>query len=124
MVSVKSDASCVLVVEDDSMVRFFIADHLRNQGYVVVEAETGEEALSLLRVERQPPINVVFTGIQLGGQLNGWDVAEAFRRSYPQIRVIYTSGLYQDGRRRVPDSEFFTKPYIPNDIVDAIKEAA
>ena len=67
MVSVKSDASCVLVVEDDSTVRFFIADHLRNQGYVVVEAETGEEALSLLRVERQPPINVVFTDIQLGG---------------------------------------------------------
>ena len=35
----------------------------------------------------------MFTDIQLGGQLNGWDVAEAFRRAYPQIRVIYTSGL-------------------------------
>ena len=69
MVSVKSDASCVLVVEDDSMVRLFIADHLRDQGYVVIEAETGEEALSLLRVEQQPPINIVFTDIQLGGQL-------------------------------------------------------
>ena len=90
----------------------------------MVEAETGEEALALLRGEQQPPINVVFTDIQLGGELNGWDVAEAFRRAYPQIRVIYTSGVYQDGQRRVPDSEFFTKPYIPDDILDAIKEAA
>ena len=90
----------------------------------MVEARNGEEASRILRAEQQPPINVVFTDIQLGGRLNGWDVAEAFRRAYPQIRVIYTSGLYQDGQRRVPDSEFFTKPYIPNDILDAIKDAA
>ena len=77
-----------------------------------------------MRVEQQPPIGVVFTDIQLGGQLKGWDVAEAFRRAYPDIRVIYASGRYHDGERRVPDSVFFTKPHIPNDIVDAIAEAA
>ena len=67
MAPVKSDASCVLVVEDDSMVRVFIADHLRDQGYVVVEAETGEEALSLLRVERQPPTTSCSQTFSLGG---------------------------------------------------------
>ena len=123
-VTQKSDALCILVVEDDPMVRLFIAGYLRDQGYAVVEADTGEEALSLLHVERQPPIRVVFTDIQLGGELNGWDVAEAFRRAYPDIRVIYASGRYHDGERRVPDSVFFTKPYIPDDIVDAIAEAA
>jgi len=46
-------------------------------------------------------------------------VAEAFRKAYPDIRVIYASGSYHDGERRVPDSAFFTKPYIANDIVEA-----
>jgi CheY-like chemotaxis protein len=77
-----------------------------------------------LHVERQPPIRVVFTDIQLGGELNGWDVAEAFRKAHPDIRVIYASGRYHDGERRVADSVFFTKPYIPDDIVAAIAEAA
>ena len=119
-----NDALCILVVEDDPLVRLVIAEYLRDLGYAVVEAPTGEEALSLLRVEQRPPISVVFTDIQLGGELTGWDVAEAFRRAYPDIRVIYASGRYHDGERRVPGSVFFTKPYIPNDIVDAIAEAA
>lgn len=104
--------------------RLFIAGYLRDRGYPVVEADTGEEALSLLRVEQPPPIRVVFTDIQLGGELTGWDVAEAFRTVYPDIRVIYASGRYHNGERRVPDSVFFTKPYIPDDIVEAIAEAA
>ena len=70
-VTQKSDALCILVVEDDLLVRLVIAEHLRDQGYAVVEVNTGEAALSLLRVEQQPPISVVFTDIQLGGQLNG-----------------------------------------------------
>ena len=57
----KSDALCILVVEDDPMVRLFIVGYLRDQGYAVVETDTGEEALALLHVERQPPIRVVFT---------------------------------------------------------------
>ena len=77
----------------------------------------------MMRAE-QPLIGVVFTDIQLGGQLNGWDVAEAFRKAYPDICVIYASGRYHDAERRVPGSTFFTKPYIPGDIVDAIAEAA
>ena len=89
-----------------------------------MEADTGESAILLLSAEQHPPIRVVFTDIQLGGELTGWDVAEAFRRAYPDIRVIYASGRYQEGERRVPDSVFFTKPYIPNDIVEAIAEAA
>ena len=115
---------CVLVVEDDPIVRVFIAGYLRDQGYPVVETDTGEEAVSMLQVEREPPIGVVFTDIQLGGELTGWDVAEAFRRAYPDIRVIYASGRYHDGERRVHDSVFFTKPYIPDDIVEAIAKAA
>jgi CheY-like chemotaxis protein len=106
------------------MVRLFIVGQLREQGYAVFEAETGEDAISLLTGEHPPWISTLFTDIQLGGRLSGWDVAEAFREANPQIQVIYASGLYHDGERRVSGSTFFTKPYLPGDIFDAIERAA
>ena len=114
---------CILIVEDNSMVRLFMVGQLREQGYAVFEAANGEDAIALLAVEHPPWIGTLFTDIQLGGELSGWDVAEAFREADPKIQVIYASGRYQDGERRVSDSTFFTKPYIPGDIFDAIEHA-
>lgn len=120
----KLRSRCILVVEDDAMVRLFIVGQLREQGYAVLEAGTGEEAISLLTGEHPPWVSTLFTDIQLGGKLSGWDVAEAFREADPKIRVIYASGRYQGGERRVSGSTFFTKPYMPSEIFDIIERAA
>ena len=106
------------------MVRLFMVGQLREQGYEVFEAANGEDAIALLTAEHPPWISTLFTDIQLGGELSGWDVAEAFREANPKIQVIYASGRCHDGERRVSDSAFFTKPYIPGDIFDAIERAA
>ena len=106
------------------MVRLFIVGQLREQGYAVLEAGTGEEAISLLTGEHPPWISTLFTDIQLGGKLSGWDVAEAYREANPKIQVIYASGQYQSGERRVSGSTFFTKPYMPSEIFDTIERAA
>ena len=100
MMIAKSDIR-ILVVEDDAMVRLFIVGQLREQGYAVFEAETGEEAIALLTGEHPPWISTLFTDIQLGGKLSGWEVAETFREANPKIQVIYASGRYQDDERRV-----------------------
>jgi response regulator receiver domain-containing protein len=63
---------CVLVIEDEWLVRQIIAEHLRQAGCTVVEATTGEEALAFLNGV-QPPIDILFTDIQLGGGLSGWE---------------------------------------------------
>src|SRR3954447_18064340 len=82
---------CVLVIEDEWLVRSFIAEHLRHAGYSVIEATTGEEGLAFVNgVEKQ--IDLLFTDIQLGGQLSGWDVADAFRNIRPGVPVLYASG--------------------------------
>lgn len=111
---------CVLVVEDELIVRFSIADQLRDQGYAVVEAETGEKAIALSSKTDHRPIVAVFTDIELSGRLSGWDVADAFRQAYPQIRIIYTSGHSQDTRRRVSRRTFLAKPYVPTDVFGAL----
>ena len=118
------DASCILVVEDAHFVRSFIVGYLRDAGYLVREASSGEEAIAILHTVDPPPISMVFTDIQLGGRLTGWEVAEAFRKVHPEIPVIYTSGQIQNRQRQVSGSTFVPKPYLPSDIVELIERRA
>jgi CheY-like chemotaxis protein len=110
----------ILVVEDEWVVRVVIANFLRDQGYMVVEAATGEEALSLLSGDNEP-IALLFTDVQLGGRLTGWDIAETFRNTRPHSSVFYASGHPPDERRRVSGSLFFGKPYVLDKILRACR---
>jgi CheY-like chemotaxis protein len=107
----------ILIVEDEWIVRLAIAALLQEAGYTVLEAETGEQALALLAENR--PIDIVFTDIVLGGRLNGWDVAEAFRVRYSELPIIYTSGYMTMPPRIVDGGIFFPKPYSPDQIIRA-----
>ena len=80
------------------------------------EASTGEAALNLHDTSQ---IDILFTDIQLGGELSGWDVAEALRATWPGLAVIYTSGTSADRSRQVPRGLFFDKPYDASQIVEA-----
>ena len=53
------------------------------------------------------PSSIVFTDIQLGGAINGWEVGVRFRKVLPQIQIIYTSGAVQRSPLAVPESLFF-----------------
>ena len=80
----------VLVVEDEWLLRDWIADHLRAAQLWILEARTGEAAVALLDAGKH--VDVVFTDIQLAGAMDGWDVGLRFRKVLPLIPVIYTSG--------------------------------
>ena len=121
IVGKQTDASYILVVEDSHFVRSFIVGYRRDEGYLVREASSGEEAVAILHAADPPPISVVFTDIQLGGGITGWEVADAFRKAHPEIPVIYTSEQIQNRRRQVPGSTFLPKPYLPSDIVELIE---
>jgi CheY-like chemotaxis protein len=110
----------VLVVEDEWLVRAVIVDYLRANGCLVLEAASGEEAVSLIDGKDQQ-LDVLFTDIRLGGHFNGWDLAEIFREHRPAIRVLYASGYSILPAREVPESEFFSKPYRLEDILAACR---
>ena len=107
----------VLVVEDDALLLYSIAHALRSEGWRVLEARTGKEAIAHLDAAKR--VDVVFTDIQLAGPLNGWDVAEACRASRHDMPVIYTSGNAADRTRAVEGSQFFEKPYDTGSVVKA-----
>ena len=108
----------VVVVEDEWLVRAMIVDYLDANGCNVIEAASGEEAVALIDGHDQQ-LDVLFTDIRLGGALNGWDIAEIFRAHRPKIRVLYASGYSIEPPRSVSESEFFDKPYCPEDILAA-----
>ena len=109
----------VLVVEDEWLVRSDIVSELSAQGAQVLEASAGEAALNLFETD---PVDALFTDIQLGGELNGWDIAESLRAMQPDLAVIYTSGNGVDRTRQVSRALFFDKPYDCSRVAEACQE--
>jgi CheY-like chemotaxis protein len=105
----------ILVVEDEWVVRHSISDFLRRAGCRVVDARSGEEAVSIL--QQTEGIDAVVTDLRLGGALDGWDVGEAARKADPERAVIYISGDTDAPGRPVPGSLFIRKPYDPEEVL-------
>jgi CheY-like chemotaxis protein len=103
----------ILVVEDDADVRSYGCDTLRELGYSVVESENGQAALQTLAAH--PQICLLFTDVGLPGGMNGRQLAEAARKSRPDLKVLFTTGyarnaIVHDGRLD-PGVELITKPF-------------
>ncbi len=81
----------ILVVEDEVIIRLSIADYLRECGYRVLEAADAKEAQTVLQAGE--PIEIVFSDINMPGEMNGFGLASWVRDNYPDVRIILTSGV-------------------------------
>ena len=77
-----SNGLTVLVVEDDWLVRADIVLGLQQEGWMVLEASTGDGALKVLLESNT--VDLLITDIGLADAMTGWDVAEAFRYFPPR----------------------------------------
>ena len=111
----------ILIVEDETFIRFDAGDTLRAAGFDVLEATNADEAILLL--ERHSDIRLVFTDIDMPGSMNGLKLAAAVRDRWPPVKIIATSGHFdlQDGDLPA-DACFIPKPYGPEQIVRSIRE--
>lgn len=107
-----------LVAEDEWLVRMDIVSALEDAGFVVVEAESAEKAL-LLMDEVEP--QVLVTDIRLAGALDGWSLAEEYRRGHPAGGVVYASANVPLAARQVEGSVFFSKPVLMSALVEACR---
>lgn len=101
-----------LVVEDEGLLRLELSEELTTAGWRVREAGTGEEALAVLAYlqARDERIDFLVTDIRLGGPVDGWQVADACRKAWPGLPVVYVSANPIAESRKVADSVFLTKP--------------
>jgi CheY-like chemotaxis protein len=109
----------VLVVEDDWLVRADIVLSLKEEGWMVLEASTGDGALKVLL--ESITLDLLITDIGLADSVTGWDVAEAFRTCRPAAPVIYASGGPNDVARQVPGSVFLSKPVLISRLLEACR---
>ena len=99
-----------LVVEDEALVRLDLATTLEDAGYLIFEASSAAEAIDVL--ERHPQIRVVFTDIQMPGDMNGLALARYVRDRWPPTIIVVSSGRVQPGFGEMPDDvSFLGKPY-------------
>jgi CheY-like chemotaxis protein len=111
----------VLVVEDEALLLFSIADDLRDQGFEVYEATDADKAIAIL--EREPGIGVVFTDIDMPGSMDGLKLSAYVRDRYPPIRIVITSGKNLPAAADLAASLFLPKPYTVVGVIAALRAA-
>lgn len=115
-------AVCVLVVEDDPLVRFVAVQTLADAGFETIEAVDAAQALELLRRDDRT-INVLLTDVRMPGRMNGFELSLVAKRKWPELRVIVTSGYFD--REDVPTgTNFLHKPYSASVLVSRVTQAA
>jgi len=112
----------VLVVDDEPLILEMISEELTGQGFSVLEADTGEAALSI--INSGGIVDVLFTDIRLPGDLDGWRLAATAREARPELPVIYASGYVVEKGAAVPGSVFLKKPYLLSAIAETIRTLA
>ena len=112
----------ILLVEDEDAVRMFGARALRNKGYTVLEADSGETALELMEASEQP-IDLLVTDVVMP-QMDGPTLTKEVEARRPNIKVIYISGYAEDAFRSKVDSKvnFLPKPFSLGQLATKVKE--
>jgi signal transduction histidine kinase len=117
-------AETILIVEDEAAVRRMAARALAGQGYTILEAENGAEALELL-ARTTGPVDLVLTDVVMP-RLNGRELGERLAAERPELPVLFMSGYTDDDivRRGMlhPDSPFLQKPFMPADLSRKVRE--
>jgi DNA-binding NtrC family response regulator len=119
------DTGTILLIEDEPLVRELAGRALQAQGYSVLEAGNGADALRIAaQVEL---IDVLLTDVIIPGGMSGPQVAEQVQIQHPNLQVLYMSGYtdaaiaHQAGLD--PGQTLLQKPFTLNGLVRAVWNA-
>ncbi|WP_260597175.1 response regulator [Sphingomonas endolithica] len=110
----------ILVVEDEPFIRMVAVDLLAEEGRVILEAGSAQEALEVIAAEGR--IDLLFTDINMPGELDGLDLAGIAYSRQPDLKVVVTSGATQLADGDIPDhGVFMSKPYSAGNLARVVK---
>jgi signal transduction histidine kinase len=114
----------ILLVEDESSVRRLLTHVLAKEGYQVLEASSGEEAIKIYEAHRGP-VHLLLTDMVMP-KMNGRELADELGRRQQGMRVIYVSGYTDDVLIRNgalgPGMYFLQKPLKPQLLIAKVRE--
>lgn len=109
----------VLVVDDEAIVRTWIARLLRKDGHSVEEAADGAEALGVALAD-SIGFDLVITDIRMP-VIDGWDLGRRIKERFPDLPILYISGY--DVQQPGPyGGTFLRKPFEPEDLLRQVAQ--
>jgi len=113
----------ILVAEDEPLLQEFVSTVLRSQGYRVLLANDGVEALKIWNAE-QDSIDLLITDIVMPNGISGRELGRLLLEDRPNLRIIYTSGynpeLIGSDISEEKNRYFLPKPYPTNRLIELV----
>jgi two-component system cell cycle sensor histidine kinase/response regulator CckA len=115
------DLATVLLIDDDDQVRGMCRTFLEENGFRVLEADNGLEAL-IIATERQGAIDLVITDVVMP-KISGVELGRVFEGLWPHLNVLYMSGSPRDtiGLNLPAGCPFLPKPFAAHEFVSAVE---
>jgi PAS domain S-box-containing protein len=114
----------ILIAEDDAQVREITTKLLSGYGYRVIQAEDGDDAIRKFE-ELQGPVHLMILDVLMPNK-GGREVADAVCRISPGMKFLFNSGYPLDllvNKRILPENtDFFTKPIAPRELLSKVRE--
>ena len=123
--ALRSGRETILVAEDEDALREMVVQVLKIQGYTVLEAASGPQALEVWEQSGRP-VDLLLTDMVMPGGIMGGGLAERLSSQSPRLKVIYTSG-YSPGMAGKDASllegrNFLPKPYSIGKLAQFVRE--
>jgi len=114
----------LLLVDDEPALLELAREFLCAQGYRVLTAENSYQALECLK--KEPAIELLFSDIVMPGGVNGYELAKMVTNTYPNLKVLLTSGypgkaLTSDVGLNI-DTNLLKKPYSNDELIKRVRE--
>ena len=113
----------ILIVEDEALLLDLLKEMLEGEGYRVITATDGIQAVDLYRAEKDK-VSLVLSDMGLPG-MGGWEVLHQLQAINPAVKVILSSG-FMDTKVREDmlhsgARDFIQKPYTPEKVIQQIR---
>jgi CheY-like chemotaxis protein len=113
----------VLVVEDEPIIRIYVSDILEQSGFDVIEAATGEEALS--QIAEGERVCAIVSDVAMPGLIDGFELARRVRHDWPRMGVVLVSGVIEPSGVYLPlGVRFVPKPVKASTLLRLLREVA
>jgi two-component system, cell cycle sensor histidine kinase and response regulator CckA len=112
--------AAILVVDDDDLVRYLVSTLLQRDGYEILQASNGLEALMVYSSYRAR-LDLVLTDIDMP-QMNGLELTDRIRARDPNARILLMSGRAYDFPEGYKDVPLLPKPFRPDQLAAAVDE--
>ena len=119
-----SSRGTVLLVEAEQHVRALIGKYLADQGYVILEARSSEEALQQCRAHKAP-VHLMISDLMMS-EMSGVELARQARSFHPGLRTLYLAAHSDSSMmiRGIPltDISFLSKPFKLKELISSVNE--